>query len=304
MGATSTPAPVAAPAAIRNILFATDFSPCADSALPFATALARRHRAAVFVMHVLAPEPRYELPLEPEPDAMNTAKQAAVHQLEALLQSKGFEDVVHAGILRRGEFTETLADVIAERNIDLIVAGTHGREGLSKMVLGSTAELIFRNACCPVLTVGPHVKPEVLTSSPRQVLFATDFSQASQSALRYAIWMAQQECGSLTLFHAVSPVTLPAEAVVVPAIEPRLVEDARIRLLPLLKKAPLSVPVQVAVTVGPAAEMIVETAQQSHATLIVLGIRHKGKVATHLPWSVTDVVTATAPCPVLTVRGD
>ena len=187
MGATSTaPMPVAAPAAIRNILFATDFSPCSNVALTFASAIARRHQAALFLVHVLPPEPRYELPLEHQPDELNACKLEAARQFDALLQSSALADLVHEPILRCGALWETIQSVIADRAIDLIVVGTHGREGIRKLLLGSTAEVIFRNAACPVLTVGPHVSSELLATGMGRILFATDFSAASMSALPYA----------------------------------------------------------------------------------------------------------------------
>lgn len=302
MGATTSPAAVAATAAIRNILFATDFSPCSEAALPFAVDLARRHHAALFATHVLAPEPRYELPLEREADEMNVAKQEANRALDELLQRKELADIVHAGILRTGEFWHVIEDIVTEREIDFMVAGTHGRAGLRKMFLGSTAEIIFRNARCPVLTVGPHVKPDQ-SGAPR-VLFATDFSETSLKALPYAIWAAEQQGGTLTLFRVISPTPMPVEAIVLPVIEPQMVEDARMELLPLLKEVPRSVHVDLAAMLGPTAETILEMARQSNASLIVLGVRHKGVLGTHSPWSISDNVVAMAPCPVLTVRGD
>lgn len=74
MGATIAPQPVAAPAAIHNILFATDFSACSEVAFPFAIALAKQYRASLYLTHILAPEPRYELPLEVQRDELNAAK--------------------------------------------------------------------------------------------------------------------------------------------------------------------------------------------------------------------------------------
>lgn len=304
MGATASAAAVTAPAAIRNILFATDFSPSSEAALPFAAALARRHQAAVFATHVLPPEPRYELPIERERDEMNAAKQQATHALEALLQRKDFSDFVHAGILRTGDFWGAIEDVVAERHIDFIVAGTHGRSGLTKVFLGSVAELIFRNARCPVMTVGPHVKAELLSTGKRRVLFATDLTDTSLRALPFAIWLAEQERADLTLFRAVSPTPLPVEAVVLPVIEPQLVEDARMQLVPLLKDVPRTLSVDVRAMLGPIPDTILETARQSHTSTIVLGVRHKGVLGTHSPWSTADTVVALAECPVLTVRGD
>ncbi|MGH9524750.1 MAG: universal stress protein [Terriglobales bacterium] len=303
MGATTAPLSVAAPAAIRNILFATDFSPCSEVALPFAIALAKEHGASLFLTHILPAEPRYELPLEPQRDELNAAKQDAVHRFLAVIDSKELSEVVHAPILRSGRFWQTMQEVIVERQIDFIVTGTRGRGGLSKLFLGSTAELIFRNARCPVMTIGPHVRQEILRGEAGAVVFATDFSAASMQAFPYAVGMARQRGAPLILVHAVVPPVAAIETVVLPTISDELAQDARLRLTEIMRDYP-DIPAEIIVSSRPSAEAIVEAATGRNAAAIVLGVQHKGAMATHVPWSVADAVVGRAPCPVLTVRGD
>ena len=91
-----------------------------------------------------------------------------------------------------GPAGETVLDAIDEKQADLLVLGTHGRSGLRKMVLGSVAETAFREAPCPVLTVGP--KAERSTSSgteARHFLAPTDLSGASKNALQYGVSLAK-----------------------------------------------------------------------------------------------------------------
>ena len=304
MGATAvtTSSFTATAVTIRNILFATDFSDSSEAALPVAIALARRYGAAMFVTHVLPPEPRYELPIEPEPDAMNPRKQEARQRFDALIASGALNDVVHEPILRSGDFWETLQEVISTRAIDLIVAGTHGRQGFRKLLLGSVAEKIFRLAACPVATVGPHAK--FPADGMRHILFATDFSLAANRALPYAYSLAEREGAQLTLLHVVQPAPPAVDAVVMPVLEADLVADARKHLLDIVDAypPPLLKP-EVLVMNGAAAETIVDAAAERGTAMIVLGVRHKSSVATHYPWSVADAVVSRAPCPVLTVRG-
>ena len=59
--------------------------------------------------------------------------------------------------VREGEVWESLSELIRTREIDLLVVGTRGRTGVEKLVLGSKAEEILRQATCPVLTVGPQI---------------------------------------------------------------------------------------------------------------------------------------------------
>ena len=303
MGTATAPLTAAAPAAIRKILFATDFSPCSELALPFAIAIARRHGAALFITHILPPEPRYELPLEPPRNELNAAKVAAQRHMIGLLDNNELLEVVYAPILRSGPFWQTLQEVIAEREIDFIVAGTRGREGLRKLFLGSTAELIFRNAVCPVLTIGPHVRPELLREPPGAVVYATDFSDASLRAFPHGVQIARQQGAPIVLVHAVAPPVAAVETVILPEVTDEIVEDARLRMAAMMREYP-DLPAEAVVTTRPAVESILEAASRRKASMIVLGVQHKSSMATHVPWSVADAVVGRATCPVLTVRGD
>jgi nucleotide-binding universal stress UspA family protein len=287
---------------IRNILFATDFSDSSAAALPVAIALARRYGAALFVTHVLPPEPRYELPIESASDAINPRKLEAQQHFDALIASGVLNDVVHEPILRSGDFWGTLQDVMATRSIDLIVAGTHGRQGLRKLLMGSVAEKIFRLAACPVVTVGPHAK--FPADGMHHILFATDFSLAANRALPYAYSLAEREGAQLTLLNVVQPAPPAVDAVVMPVLEADMAEDARRHLLDIVDAypPPLLKP-EVLVMNGTAAETIVYAAAERGAAMIVLGVRHKSSAATHYPWSIADAVASGAHCPVLTVRG-
>src|SRR4029077_2637291 len=77
-------------------------------------------------------------------------------------------------LLERGDVWDVISDIIQKNKIDLVVTGTHGRQGLKKLVLGSEAEKIYRKATCPVLTVGPRVTPPSDTNwKPETILFPT-----------------------------------------------------------------------------------------------------------------------------------
>ncbi len=76
-----------------------------------------------------------------------------------------------------------LESVINEKQIDLLVLGSRGRTGMGKILLGSVAEEIVRQAACPVLTVAPHSPSEPpLEGRFREILYATDFSEALVAA--------------------------------------------------------------------------------------------------------------------------
>jgi len=290
------------PAAIRNILFATDFSSSSEAALPVAIALAKHFGAALFVTHVLPTEPRYELPIEPEPAALNPRKQEAQKHFDELLASGALNDVVHEPILRSGDLWQTMLDVIATRAIDLIVCGTHGRQGIRKVVMGSVAETIFRLASCPVVTVGPHAK--LPADGIHQVLFATEFSPASLSALPYAYSLAERENARLTLVHVVEPAPPAIDAVVLPMVDTDIAAEALKELQQIVEAyPPLPTSPEVLVVNGPV-KIILDVAVERNTSIIVLGVRRKSSIASHYPWSIADAIVSSATCPVLTVRGE
>ncbi|MGA9805853.1 MAG: universal stress protein, partial [Terriglobales bacterium] len=137
---------------LQNILFATDFSASAQLALSYTLNLAHRYDAEVYVVNVLPHMPFVETP-QPDPEQTRLLAQ---QQLTALVGSQSFRGVRHKELIEEGEVEKVLHGVVWKHHIDLIVIGTHGHKGLGKVLMGSVAEEVFRNAECPVLTVGPH----------------------------------------------------------------------------------------------------------------------------------------------------
>ena len=83
------------------------------------------------------------------------------------------------------------------------MCGTHGRTGVSKILLGSVAENIYRHAPCPVLTVGPNVagEPESVGDIRLRSYCATDFSRESLAAVPYAVSLAREKQARLYFLH-------------------------------------------------------------------------------------------------------
>jgi nucleotide-binding universal stress UspA family protein len=282
---------------LKNIVFATDFSPAAENALLYAADLAQRFHAVLHVVNAVEPV-NYTLP----PETWHTADQArelATKKLRAFLQSS-FPDVENEVQLWEGTVSRVLTSAIDRDTADLVVLGTHGRTGVGKLLLGSSAEEILRNAPCPVLTIGPHAQTEQQWQL-NDILYATDFSPASLSGARYAIALAQEYKASLTLLHVIEnrkTDELVHESDLI-ASSARLLRN----LVP--ESAGLPSELRCEVRQGVPAEKILEVAQQFHAGLIVLGARRASGVpgaASHLPVATVHKVIAHAPCPVLTVR--
>lgn len=285
---------------LKNVLFLTDFSPAADAAIPYAAAIATRFGAKLHALHMQTPvvnpmtEPATWAVLEKAAEA-ETKKQR-----ETLLKS--FPSMQPEVIIEEGGLWSRLTSVVERNEIDLIVLGTRGRSGVKKFFLGSTAERIFREVPCPVLTVGPssHGVP----SRPgefSEIIYATDFNSESVVAASYALSLAQEFRAHLTLLHVIEDAK-PGELV-----RPEDLVTSFTRLLRnfVSPEAELWCEPRFVVETGSAAEKILEVAEKRKADLIVLGVHRPSGfpgAATHLPLATAHKVVAHATCPVLTVR--
>jgi nucleotide-binding universal stress UspA family protein len=135
---------------IRRILHPTDFSESSRPAFELACALARDYGAELVVLHVAPPALSLGsggLPMAPTVGGDEDAKA----RLEQIRPTDPKVAVRHR--LVGGPEVEVIRAVAAEEKADLIVMGTHGRGGLSRLLMGSVAEAVLRDAPCPVLTV-------------------------------------------------------------------------------------------------------------------------------------------------------
>jgi len=145
----------------KKILFPTDFSHTGDAALAMATALARDSGATLLIVHVEEPPTAYgggELYYGiPEP---------ATEDLRQMLNKVVPADanVPYEHRLITGDPAHAITRLAEEEGVDMIVLGTHGRTGLSRLLMGSVAEAIVRRAKCPVLTYKQPAKKEAHTT--------------------------------------------------------------------------------------------------------------------------------------------
>jgi nucleotide-binding universal stress UspA family protein len=141
---------------IKNLLFATDFSEGSSLALPYAVDLAKRYRAKLFLVHVvydLTKTAGWYVPNTSVDEIYRDIEKSARAELERFSKEEttGVAEIEYAVL--KGTPYEEITKFVAENKIDLIVLGTHGRKGIDRVLFGSTAEQIVRNAPCPVLSV-------------------------------------------------------------------------------------------------------------------------------------------------------
>jgi nucleotide-binding universal stress UspA family protein len=149
---------------VKKILYATDFSSYSNQAYFHAIALAESHGASLTVLFVYAP-PQGGQDFAGEGDRSYWRK-----QLEQIRPTNPSIAVQH--VFREGDPAEEIVAYAREAGANLIVMGTHGRTGLDRLLLGSVAEKVMRDAPCSVLVVKlpkgvpAGEKPEAMAAEP------------------------------------------------------------------------------------------------------------------------------------------
>ena len=285
---------VASHISLKNILYATDFSRYSDAALPFALSIARKYGSRVLAVNIVSLLP---FPSAAPTHALQALAAQGVREAREAMQRVAARcgDIPHESLIRRGEIWSELAKTVLEKEIDMIVCGTHGRTGVNKVLMGSVAENIYRHAPCPVLTVGPNVagEPESL-GDIHTILYPTDFTSESMAAAPYAISLAKENQARLYLMHVTqTPVSAAVEREVASRLRDLVPGDAELSCAP-----------KAFVDFGDPAHKITELAEELMVDLIVLGPRRQAIFpgASHLPTTTAQYVVSRAICPVLTTR--
>jgi nucleotide-binding universal stress UspA family protein len=300
--------------AIKNILFATDFSLASEAALPYVTALSLHYGSTVHVAHVL-PDPLVVGLGAPDPAVMGAIYEGVhITALERIQQlGSRLKGYAHQTYIRHGKVADEIADLIERENIDLLVLGTHGRTGLGRLLMGSVAEQIFRMAPVPVLTVGPRARPLVESIPVRHeremplvqlnichILYATDLSPVTEHGCSYAVSLAREFRSKLTLLHVIEDYGEQLRK------HPKLIDEVLGKLRGLLPEEDgFRYMPELLARYGSPAEVVLETAEERDADLIVMGVRSPAGLlvsTTHLGGSTAHGVVVGANCPVLTVR--
>jgi nucleotide-binding universal stress UspA family protein len=285
---------------LKNILFATDFSPCAEAAFPYGFALARYSQGILYLAHVTTPDMYGYAPEESAKSLFEEIRTRAREQMAEFTSRQDFKGVPFCTLFGEGEVWETFESMIAQHDIDLIAISTHGRRGLKKLIMGSVAEEIVRLATVPVLTVGAHCQPPAEVPFHR-ILYPVDFSSHSMAATNTVFFLAKHFAAEIVLLHVAPKAT--------GNLEQRERDDELLtsRLRNLMGPENDRVPVAsigMHIHHGEPGEEILRAASEYRADLIVMSVRDAGslpRIATAFG-SIAHRVIAGANCPVLTLR--
>jgi len=285
---------------LTKIMVATDFSSVSSRALDYAVSLARRFGSQIYLTHVitLAGHPM----LEPGPEVLTgeELRSAAKKFVQDIVDSGALYGVRYEVVVEEGTLWPTLEMLIEKYQINLLVVGTHGMSGATKVLFGSAAEEIFRRARVPVLTVGPAITRQApFEAEFKNILFATAFGPGAEREAEIAFKLAQEHRSRLTLLHVTerpdggSEFDAEAEK---GALTRRMRELIPANCAQLCK-------VEFCVVCGsdPVRE-ILRVAHETKADLIVIGAKKQGAFAGHAVHSKAFGVVRSASCPVLTMK--
>jgi nucleotide-binding universal stress UspA family protein len=283
--------------AVRNVLIATDLSKQTDQVLSAGMDLRNAYGAHATILYVL---PRDEYVLAGF-EAFAAARDAARREL-AELQAKAStrykcvpgED--YDVLMAEGDVAECIFECARERHIDLIVLGTHGRKGLTKAIVGSVAERVFRHSEVPVLTIGPYAHNSVL-AHPKRILAPIDFTAATQHSAKYACRLAREHQAELGLLHVMQDV--PRGAMAELECLKRTLEESLLELISCEEKPKQ---VRVMVQVGKVVPTVLDAVSDLEADMLVLGVHVYPRLLDQLRLQRAYELVRQAPCPVVTVR--
>jgi nucleotide-binding universal stress UspA family protein len=297
---------------IENILLPTDFSACADHALSHAIEVADRFQARLHILHVVNE-------LDPDWYGITDAQERAVKLREQIksearerLQDLAPDTYLDTRVSLQLSFdvADTIYEYVDEREIDLVVMGTHGRQGLDRLMLGNVANKIVRHAPCPVMTVREEVPwtEEAEDVAFQDVLAPIDFSDHSHTALTTAKNFAGAYEARLHLLFVAEKRTVPTfsdtgmPGVGVVEMDPEIVNNAEKALQQLDENtAGPDVMSRYHVREGNVSSDIVDFSETHGMDLIVMATRGLTGVSRFLLGSNTERIVRVAPCPVLTI---
>lgn len=301
---------------LQHLLVPTDFSTHADVALSHALSLASRFGATLHLLHVVNDPGAGWYGLgnaEVQIDRLRSEAEAEARERLQGLARASEEAEVRTTVVQRVhlDVADAIAEYVDGHGIDLVAMGTHGRQGLGRLVLGSVANALIRRASCPVMTVRDRDEDEDQAAAPvayETLLAPIDFSEHSRRALRAAKEIAHPYGAARHLLFVAEKRVLPTfsdtglPGVGVVEMDPEIVENAADALNAFDDKIDGPAGRRVChVVEGDVAGNIVDFADANNVDLIVMATRGLTGVDRFVLGSNTERVVRTAPCPVLTV---
>ncbi len=280
-----------------TILFASE-SPANEKAFAFALAQASEFGADLILFHA------YDtlVVAASETSGIRYCDYAAAARAEMEHLQPLAERVRKAGIrceivVRPGLAADQILNFLREREVDRVVMGTHSPGPIGKLLVGSVAEAVLRNASVPVCVVGPDVVDgQYRNFATRTILCAVSLHEASHVVAAFAAELAAQHSASLILQHVIRPQERSEE------LADRTIDDIESDLLSLVpEELQDRISVQTIVVPGDPTEELLYQGRAQQADLMVLGAQGASAFAAITRHGVVYRVLAHSHCPVMTL---
>jgi nucleotide-binding universal stress UspA family protein len=308
----------------QRILVPLDGSRLAETILPDVRELAAEPQAEVILLRVAL---AHALPGVELTGAQVRVVEEAERYLADVEHRLAGRGIRVSSVVRYGRAAEEILDHARTSGIDLIAMSTHGRSGIERVLLGSVAERVLREAPVPVILrraappapavagaeaqeARPPVRPQEAASFPQpigHILCPVDFSPTSYAAMAQAGTLAQRFSADLTVLHVVyDPLDVTCLHIPHPPQEQlreELIREAERMLQAQMHRTLRFVPrAKTAVVLGMPFREIIRYAQEHQVDLIVMGTQGLSGLNHLIMGSTAERVVRMAPCPVLSIR--
>jgi len=272
-----------------RILVPTDGSRSAEAAARHGIVIAEAFDASVHVISVTGEKERDER-------LAKAQAQDAISHLEELFEQES--DLSCQSVIEHGSPYEAILSYASENDIDLIVMGTHGRRGLSRVLLGSVTERVIRLSNDPVIAVPPHAIGREREGYER-ILIPTDGSPGATAAVEHGISIAERLGAAVRVLCVIeNEIGLP------PLGDPLRDEAVEVVDAVAEQAADRDISLSTHVQPGIPHEVINNFVSAHGIDLVTMGTHGRSGIRRQLLGSVTERVLRTSDAPVLTVRQD
>ena len=282
-----------APAAVREIVFASDLSAASDRAFDHARLLAEGFGAHLVLYHAV--ETAHEAVQPQDRELAYRLQRGAREHLDRRAQGTVAATAVHVEHARSA--ADALVAHLRGATPDLVVMGTRGRSGAAHLILGSVAETVLHRTRLPTLCVR---EPQHGVALPyRRIVVPTDLSAESRRALPLAAAFGRVFGAEILAVHVADVHIHRSTCGVTATVEERV--PSELQVAAFVRSEMPDLRVRARVELGTACDGITRVAAEEHADVIVLSTHGEDSFADRLQGSHAERIVRQSPCPVLVV---
>ncbi len=293
----------------KRILVATDFSEYSKVALDSCLGASKCMKTKLYVLHTIEKFPHdyvHLLSSTTHSNMKQKLEEEAMGKIKAMLPKELLESENIVPIVRFGKPFLEIIKIAKEKDVDLMVIGTHGRAGVDRVILGSVAERVVRKAGCSVMVV--RSKKYV---GFKRIIVPIDFSDCSRKALEHSTATARAHNSKLTILHVYE------ESFIEPYVRAANSEEEAEEIIKEIEQVNESkydeflntidlsgVEYEKLLKKGIPETEIVAIAMEQQANLIVMGTHGRSGIKHILVGSTAEEVVRNVPCDIIVVKPD